>query len=342
MLELIYSFFTGYDSSAILAVAPALPIATSVLGGIFGNLTGNRADLMAARAREKAIQQWLSINIPDPEDQKLYLEEMKQQGVLTPELEQNILQGESQMQSIALDPALRQAQMGALSQLGDIADSGGRTLSDKAQLNSIMQEIATDTRGRNEAVQQEMARRGMGGSSMELGSKLMNQQNASQLAANQGLNSAAMSEQRALEAMLQGANLGGQIRGQDFGEAASKAQADDAISKFNAQLAAGTQQRNVDRGNYAQGANLGEKQRIADMNAQMGNQQQMYNKQLGQQQFENRAKIAAGASGQYGQQAAADSAAAQASRNRWADIGGGLGSTLATALSDDKKKKSIG
>jgi len=167
----------------------------------------------------------------------------------------------------------------------------------------------------------------------------MNQQNASQLAANQGLNSAAMSEQRALEAMLQGGNLAGQIRGQEFGEQAQIATAGDAIDKFNALNRIGIQERNVNRGNLAEQQNLGEKQRIADAGAHLRNQQQMYNKQLGQQEFENRAKIAAGASGQYGQMAATDSAAANAARDRGYEVGAGLGGFLSSALSDDEKKK---
>ena len=340
MLELIYSFFTGYDSNAVLAILPFLiPALSSIGGGIAGELIGAGKDRAAEANTQQALEQWLKINVPDPKDQEIYLEELRQQGIITPELEQNILQGESRMEGIALDPALRQAQMGALSKLGDVAESGGRTLSDKAQLNSIMQEIAADTRGRNAAIQQGFGRRGMGGADTELAAKLMNQQNASQLAATQGLNSAAIAEQRALEAMLQGGNLAGQIRGQEFGEQAQIKTAGDAIDKFNALNRIGIQERNVNRGNLAEQLNLGEKSRIADANAQLRNQQQMYNKQLGQQEFENRAKIAAGASGQYGKMASDDTASAQAARNRWADIGGGLGSTLATELSDDKKKK---
>ncbi len=55
---------------------------------------------------------------------------------------------------------------------------------------------------------------------------------------------------------MQGGQLGGQMRSQDFGEQSSKAQAQDAISRFNAANSQSVQGQNVATKNTAQAANL--------------------------------------------------------------------------------------
>jgi len=47
------------------------------------------------------------------------------------------------------------------------------------------------------------------------------------------LDVSAQAQSRALQALMQGGQLGGQIRQQDFGEQSEKAQAQDAINRFN-------------------------------------------------------------------------------------------------------------
>jgi len=293
--------------------------------GLLEKLAGGRKDDAATKARAEALKQWMDLNVPDPEDQKLYLQQLKSQGILTPELEQNILQNESEMKGIALDPKLREAQMSALSELQDIGQSGGMRLSDKAALEGMMGDINADITGREQALRSEMARRGMAGSGMELAQRQMAQQAAAQRAHMGGLTQAGMAQDRALQALMQAGQMGGNIRQQDFGEQAQIAAAQDAINRFNTANQIGTQQRNVGSRNYAQERNLDEAQRIADANVGIGNSQQQYNKELLQQEFANKAAKAAGVAGQYNKEAAQQATAGDAARNRWSNIGGGLG-----------------
>lgn len=109
---------------------------------------------------------------------------------------------------------------------------------------------------------------------------------------------------------MQGGQLGGQVRSQDFNEQSAKAQAADSISRFNAANRQDVLAKNVGTRNAANQANLTESQRIADANAQMRNNQQQYNKELQQQRFDNQSRIVSGRSGalqtqagQLGQQA---------------------------------------
>jgi len=103
--------------------------------------------------------------------------------------------------------------------------------------------------------------------------------------------------------------------------ALEEASAADAIAQFNAQ----------NRQNVA-GRNLGERQRVAEAGSATRNQEQMYNKALIQQQFQNEMAKATGVTGSqtnlanlYGQQAAAAQQAQQAQTGAILGAAGTLG-----------------
>lgn len=143
-------------------------------------------------------------------------------------------QGRTNLEGIQIDPRLADAQMQALTSLQDVADSGGLTLADEAALNRIQSQSAQADKGRREAIQQNMRAAGMGGSGMDLLAQLQSSQAATDLASQQGLDVAGMAQQRALDAMMQGGALAGDIRGQQFGEQATIRSAQDEIDAFNA------------------------------------------------------------------------------------------------------------
>lgn len=70
---------------------------------------------------------------------------------------------------------------------------------------------------------------------------------------------------------MQGGNLGGTMRAQDFSEDSAKAQAKDAISKFNAANTQNVQASNIADRNQAQATNLQNKQTIAAQNVTLRN-----------------------------------------------------------------------
>src|SRR5690606_1484498 len=111
------------------------------------------------------------------------------------------------------------------------------------------------------------------------------QLSSSQGAANQ---QAARADQIAMEAarakrdaLAQSTNLAGSLRSQDMSEAMTKAQAGDTIKQFNLQLM-----------NQAQAQNLAEKQRISEAQKSTKSQEQMYNKGLEQQKFDDKMRKA--------------------------------------------------
>lgn len=144
-----------------------------------------------------------------------------------------VQQGDTEMKNVSTDPRLAQAQMAALAQMQGIAADGGMNLRDKANLSKIQGETSQADRGRREAILQNMQARGMGGSGAELLAQLQSSQAATDRSAQQGLDVAAMAQERALQAMMQSGQMGGDIRAQSFGEQAKVASAQDAINNFN-------------------------------------------------------------------------------------------------------------
>jgi hypothetical protein len=257
------------------------------LGSLVSGIFGVGGDGGAGGSLQEAKGLFDKIGLPDIEKQKLKLEEMVLQGLITPEQAQTFLQGDTGLKEISVDPRLKDSQMASLTALQDIANNGGLTMTDKSRLADIDSQVSQAERGSREAILQNARQRGVSGSGMELGAQLINQQGAAGRRHQGGLDVAAQAEQRALEALMQSGQLGGQIRGQEFGEQAQVQAAQDAINRFNQQNRQAVQEANIGRRMQAQQTNLGERQRVADSNVNTRNDQQKFNKGLFQQNFQN-------------------------------------------------------
>ncbi|CAB4200097.1 hypothetical protein UFOVP1351_24 [uncultured Caudovirales phage] len=314
-------------------------VAAPIVGGIIGSEQARSEQERAERIRQQMLELYKNIDVPTVAQQEIQLEKLASQGQLTPELEQALTQGRSEMAGVSTDPRLRDAQMAALAGLQDVANNGGMSATDRARWNQMQSELNQNEQGNRGAIMQDMARRGQAGSGMELAAQLMNQQASAQRASQQGMDVKAQAEQRALQALMQSGDMAGAMRGQEFGEKSAAAQAQDAINRFNVQNRQQVMGGNVDRRNSAQASNLGEKQRIADTNVGLGNQQQMHNKGLIQTQFQNQMSRANGMSGAMGSQANAADDTANRTANMWAGIGSGVGQGAAAYANYNRKKK---
>lgn len=278
--------------------------------GLFssGKKEMRRANELVAAAQQKLE----AVGIPPIEAQRIVLEAPELVGEFIPELAgfEEMLQGTA-FEDIETAPELESAQMQALSTLQEKVDEGGLTAQEEAELNQIMRSAKGEEQAAQQRVLQSMAERGMLGSGQELAARLGASQSAMQDAATQAEQLAAIKAQSELDAVNRLAQMGGQIREQSFGEQAQQAAAKDAIERFNVQQ----KTANVDRMNQARMMNLQARQQKADEAARLRNQQQMYNKQLIQQQFQNQLARAGGVAQQMnvgaqmmGQQAAAKQA----------------------------------
>lgn len=263
------------------------PLTIAMLGGgALGLINqGNAADAASESASKQAN---LLNSVPLPILKQYYPDLYKQVIALNPEAEQAQSLGPSAMENISVDPAMKQAQMNALLKLQQIGDEGGMTATDRARLSRIQSEGDANLRGQQGAIMQNLATRGMSGGGSELVARQLASQENANRQAQQGLDVASQAEQRALQAIMQSGQLGGQIGQQGFQNAAQIAQAKDAINKFNAANTQDVASRNVSGRNQAQQINAQSQQNIANQNTGLANEAQRYNTQtLPQQQYQN-------------------------------------------------------
>lgn len=205
-------------------------------------------------------------------------------GEITPEMATAQVLEQTKLAGITVPPALMSAQNMAMTKLSEIADQGGLTAMDRARLFDIKGEMATASRGAQEAILQEAQRRGVSGSGIEMGNRMLADQAASTRGAGAGLNVAAEAQKRALEAIQSSGNMAGRMRDQDFTEQGRVGDAQDAIARFNTNLTNATNTANTATRNAADVANLQERQRLSEFN-------------IGQREREAAARLGTGQTG---------------------------------------------
>jgi hypothetical protein len=156
---------------------------------------------------------------------------------------------DSEWESFATDPVMRQRQLAALAALDSIVNSGGLMLTDQAVLNKLSSDVGAEDRGRREAILQNYQMRGMGSSGNELAAQMMNAQASANRQAQQSMDVAGMAQKRALDAIISGSDVAGRVRGDDFREAAARAQAMDQMKQFNARNSFDARKYSTDRFN---------------------------------------------------------------------------------------------
>jgi hypothetical protein len=192
--------------------ADAFGEAAGAVGGIIGYAHGGDQRDKAARDYQNAIDAYLHLN-----------PEIKAQQA-----------GSSAYNGISVDPSTRDAQLQALQQLQNVYKSGGMDNTYRAQMAAANQDAGNTSRAMNAAVQNNAAQRGLASSGQSIAAQRSNAQASANQAAMMNAQALAGAQQRQMGAIGAAGQLGGQMRGQDFGQAAQRADANDAISRFNA------------------------------------------------------------------------------------------------------------
>lgn len=296
--------------------------------------------VMSSGSTPEVQDYFKDLNTPEISDMELRLQQLVEQGVMSPEEAQTVLLEKSDLNNISLDPNLKKSQMDALQGLQEITEGGGLTGMDRANLQRIKSEEDAAARGKREAIIQNAQARGMGGSGLELMSQMQNQQDSATRNSQRDMDVAGMAQERALQALMQQGQLSGQIQNQDFNQQAQVAGANDAISRFNAQNQQGQINQNVTARNNAQTANLANKQNIANANVNTQNQQQINNKELIQRQFDNEIKKRSGQAGIATQNAQAQGANSTSQANANNQMLG-TAITAGAMLSDERCKEDV-
>lgn len=196
------------------------PITLGILGGNMGlqAIGGLIAGSSRRRAEQEAARRLAAL------ENELY------GGMVVPEAEV----AQTAYEGVAPDAQSVAAQRAALMRLQEISGAGGLTMEDRAALAQIQAEQDSTARGSREALLQNARQRGSMQSGQLLGAQMAAEQDAANAARMQGLQVGGMAQRRALETLMQGANLASGMRQQGFDEQSRVASARDAIRAFNA------------------------------------------------------------------------------------------------------------
>ena len=318
-------------------------IAAPIIGGIIGNQQARADQEAARRLQEQAMARLDGLVLP----------EYEQLGTLPFENYDNISDflsakdsavslDPSQMAGISLDPATRQAQMSALSELAELSQ-GGMRAQDEVALSAVQDSVGQRQRGARDAITQNMQQRGMSGSGLELMAQMSNQQAGASEANRAGMERAAMAQQAALQALADRANLAGNMRSQDFGQQTDVARAQDAISQWNAANRQNVGTANTNRMNDDQMRNQALRQQQIDkrntnMTANQWDRTQA-NNDVRNMSFGNAFSKASGQANAYQDMASGRMADAQNTRNMYQNVGSGVGQGAAAYGNYDEHEK---
>jgi hypothetical protein len=140
--------------------------------------------------------------------------------------------GNTEYDGITIDPRYSQFEMQALRDL-EQQSKDGLSARDQADLAQLEGQVNRQNAGRQGAIQQNMAARGMGGSGMELVAQMAASQDATERQALASMEKAAMAQDGRRAATAQLGAQAGQMSARDWQQQAQRAQAQDAINKFN-------------------------------------------------------------------------------------------------------------
>lgn len=301
--------------------------AGSLIGGIAGNAAGAGARGEANNRRNDANAMIQELQNAPEQARPLILEKYRQAGLLTPEMESEVSAGLSKMEGVKTDGLGVEAQKAALKQMQERAATG-MTATDRAALAKAQSDANVEGRAKQEQIMQQFAQRGQGGMGAQLAAQLAEQQGGANRASQNALDIMGKSQQQALQAAAQSGQMGSTYEKQQFGQQSAKAQAADEMNRFNTQLRAGTQQRNVGATNQAQAGNLQNLQGLQNQNTQNANQELLRQRQGEQQDFLNRTNLAnMKANAMTGQANQLQAQGDQAAAGQQA-LFGGLGKTL--------------
>lgn len=170
----------------------------------------------------------------------------------------------TELAKIQADPAYKEAQLGSFDALQAIIDGGGMTASDDAALNKVNNRLAEQENVARSRIQSEMDSRNIGGSGTELALLRASGQDKLQRQSEASMDQFGRAQDRAFDAIMSKGQMAGQMRGQDFGEKAQVASAQDAINRFNTGVNNTHQYWMADQRMNNAGVQLGGVQRQAD------------------------------------------------------------------------------
>jgi hypothetical protein len=296
--------------------------------GLFDSSDSNAQDYL-----KQALAAYTSANVPTISQETVNNLPMESvQGTVNPENIQVATQTPSAYNNISLDPATRAAQMKALGEYTNIADTGGLDANAKLALQQTIDAANAQSQGAQGAIMKSAQAEGQGGGDFALTQRAIAAQGASNTGATQGLETAAMAEANREAALNAMSNIGGSVNASDYGQAANKAASTNAINAANTAATNAANTGNVANKIQTGEFNTGTAQNVNAANTTAGQNSVYYNAGLPQQQFNNEMAKAGGIAGVSSNQANLAQNATNAGLGFTGSLLGTAGTLGATAL----------
>jgi len=219
-------------------------------------------------AKKRALE---DANRRSDEAMKYYNDLPEYEYIQAPEAILEGLPPELQAQIIKEDPTLRSTEMAALQNMQELADKG-MSAQDAYNYMQSQQRTGQESRGQQEAIINEMLRKGMGGSGIEYALRTQAAQNAvDRFSQEQAAQAAKNAEMRALANLQQG-EMAGNLRGQDYTVNSTNANILNQFAQDNARNRQDTMQRNIDRQNLYNQGETAERRNVQSGNVNLAKQ----------------------------------------------------------------------
>lgn len=253
-----------------------------LFSNIFGGDAGKEEMQKSTGLSREALEELKRLYVPTVEEQQVIL----QNPELAPLLEAAQVDADPILSGVTIDPRLAQARARALDTMMGLGDTG-LGAEDIAALRQIFSGAGATAQANNATALQRAAAQGTADSGSLMMAQLMSGQQAANRAQEQGMQQAAQAQANRRAAIEQAASLSNNMAQNDFANKAALAtkRLDTASNNANA--------RNI--------INQFNTQNIKDNlnnEASNANQQEIYNKQLIQQKFQNDMSKATGVAGQ--------------------------------------------
>ena len=264
-------------------IAAAIPGLISAAGSGIGYQMGADDRAAAEAAQEEALARMMGVSVPQL--QELKLKEYGTTQIYTPEEEQAIALGKSQVGQIEIDPYYKDVQMAGLRKLQEDIDAAGLSPETQANLNIARREESRMTRGKEASILENMQARGMGGGPAELAARMAAAQAGSERMAQAADREAVMGKQIKMQALAQAAQQASGMQQSEFGRELAKKQADDAFRQFDVSNQIGVQQRNIAARNRALEDKYRDEQYVNRANVGLSHEEQKNAQDIAQRQY---------------------------------------------------------
>jgi hypothetical protein len=309
----------------------------NLLGGLVGGLFAGEDRQRADDALQEAQKIIDEIGAPPETARAIILDQFRVAGLESPQLEQAVDVGVSQMAQYKEDPRFRDAGLKALERMMQQSE-GGLTAQDRLMSRQLQQEQERATQSKLSQIRQEAQMRGMGGAGAGLAAELSAAQSGSERGLTGALQVGAQAQQAKMAALQQAAGQSQSMRSADLATAQATRGAADVFAQFKAQEAINRQRANVAAANEAQRRNIERTQRVGEMNVAQTNEERRRQREAegtdwtrslayGQVRAQPRMQRA----GQYQQNAGA-------TQQSWGDIAKGASDIFGTAVANAPKK----